>query len=156
MKMTASLKVAEAKHEWVLLDAADATLGRLSTQIATLLRGKHKPTFTPHTDNGAHVVVINAAKVRLTGHKRQNEVFRYYTGHIGGLREVNVGKELDGKYPERVLERAVQRMLPKESPLARVQLGKLHVYGGAEHPHAAQQPVATPVASARTVKKSSK
>lgn len=143
MKMTISQKSAEAKNEWILVDAADVPLGRLSTFIADRLRGKHKATYTPHIDSGDHVVVINAEKVKLTGHKRQNMVFHYYTGFIGGIKEVLAGKELDGKHPERVIERAVKRMLPKESALARQQFKKLHVYAGGEHPHAAQQPVTT-------------
>ena len=143
MKMTISQKKAEAKHDWIVVDAADIPLGRLSTFIADRLRGKHKPTYTPHIDNGDHVVVINAEKVKLTGHKRQNMVFHYYTGFIGGIKEIFAGKELDGKHPERVVERAVKRMLPKESALARQMYKKLHVYAGTEHPHAAQQP--TPV-----------
>lgn len=140
MKLTPSLKKAEAKNGWFVVDATDIPLGRLSTEIATRLRGKHKATYTPHVDNGDHIVVINAEKVKLTGHKAQNMVFHYHTGFIGGIKAIIAGDELKGKHPERVIERAVKRMMPKDSPLARDMLDKLHVYKGSEHPHAAQKP----------------
>ncbi len=147
MKMTISQKAAEARNDWIVVDAADIPLGRLSTFIADHLRGKHKPTYTPHIDGGDHVVVINAEKVKLTGHKRQNMTFHYHTGFIGGIKAIIAGKELDGNHPERVIERAVKRMLPKESALARQQFKKLHVYAGPEHPHAGQNPKAASVAA---------
>ncbi|MEZ5971377.1 MAG: 50S ribosomal protein L13, partial [Hyphomonadaceae bacterium] len=105
------------------------------------LRGKHRADFTPHVDTGDHVVVINAEKVALTGKKMTDKVYYRHTGHPGGIKERVAGKVLAGKHPERVLEKAVERMMPKESPLARKQLAKLRVYGGSEHPHAAQNPV---------------
>ncbi|MCP5404857.1 MAG: 50S ribosomal protein L13 [Pseudomonadaceae bacterium] len=140
MDITTSLKASETNNEWYVVDATDVPLGRLSSQIAMVLRGKHKPNFTPHVDNGDHVVVINAEKVRLTGHKRDNMEFHYHTGFAGGLKTILAGAELDGKHPERVVERAVKRMLPKWSALSRKMYKKLHVYAGTEHPHTAQQP----------------
>jgi large subunit ribosomal protein L13 len=139
---TPSLKVAEAQNNWYVVDAANQPLGRLSTHIATYLRGKHKPNYTPHINCGDHVVVINAEQVKLTGHKRQNMTYYYHTGYIGGIKGIVAGHELDGDHPERVIERAVKRMLPKESSLARTQLTMLHVYKGGSHPHTAQQPKA--------------
>lgn len=142
MNLTHSQKPAEAKHGWLVIDAANVPLGRLATQIATLLRGKHKPTYTPHVDGGDHVVVVNAEQVKLTGHKAQNMKFHYHTGWVGGLKTIIAGDELKGAHPERLIERAVKRMLPKDSPLARSMFGKLHVYKGSSHPHAGQNPVA--------------
>ena len=142
MDLTHSQKTADAKHAWVLVDAAGVPLGRLATLIATRLRGKHKATYTPHVDNGDHVVVINAEQVKLTGHKAQTKVFHYHTGFIGGIKTLIAGKELSGTYPERVIERAVERMLPKDSPLARDMFRKLHVYKGSNHPHTGQNPQA--------------
>lgn len=140
MKITRSLKGSEAVNEWYVVDATDIPLGRLCTTIATRLRGKHKPSYTPHVDGGDHIVVINAEKVKLTGHKAQNMTFHYHTGFIGGIKSIIAGQELAGKHPERVIERGVQRMLPKESPLARAMFKKLHVYAGGNHPHAGQSP----------------
>lgn len=140
MNITHSLKAADTVNEWYVVDATDVPLGRLSTTIAMRLRGKHKANYTPHVDNGDHIIVINAEKVKLTGHKAQNMQFHYHTGFIGGLKTIIAGDELGGKHPERVIERAVKRMLPKESPLARDMFRKLHVYKGEQHPHAAQQP----------------
>lgn len=142
MKLTPSLKGKEAKNEWFVVDAENIPLGRLATTVATRLRGKHKANYTPHIDNGDHVIVINAEKVKLTGRKMQNMEFHYHTGFIGGLKTIIAGQELKGKHPERVIERAVERMLPKDSPLARDMFKKLHVYAGANHPHAAQTPKA--------------
>jgi large subunit ribosomal protein L13 len=140
MNLTRSLKGAETQHEWFVVDATDIPLGRLATTLATRLRGKHKANYTPHVDNGDHIVVINAEKVKLTGHKAQNMQFHYHTGFIGGLKTIIAGDELKGQHPERLIERAVQRMLPKESPLARSMFTKLHVYKGSQHPHAGQAP----------------
>ncbi|MBI1362597.1 MAG: 50S ribosomal protein L13 [Proteobacteria bacterium] len=147
MKMTASAKPTEVTRDWFVVDATDLPLGRLATQIAMRLRGKHKPSFTPHVDTGDNIIVINAEKVRLTGRKMEQEKHFWHTGHPGGIKEVAVRDELQGKYPERVIERAVLRMMPKESPLARDMMGKLHVYAGSEHPHAAQKPAALDVAA---------
>lgn len=140
MTMTTSLKVRETKNEWYVVDATGVPLGRLSTQIAVMLRGKHKANYTPHVDNGDNIIVINAEKVKLTGHKAQNMEFHYHTGYAGGIRTIIAGDELAGKHPERVVERAVKRMLPKWSSLSRDMFKKLHVYAGATHPHTAQQP----------------
>lgn len=140
MNITHSIKAADAKHEWFVIDATDIPLGRLSTTIATRLRGKHKANYTPHVDNGDHIIVINAEKVKLTGNKAQNMLYHYHTGFIGGIKAIIAGVERDGKHPERLIERAVERMMPKESPLARDMFRKLHVYKGAQHPHDAQQP----------------
>lgn len=137
---TRSAKPAEAEHKWVVIDAEGAIVGRLASYVALRLRGKHKPDFTPHTDTGDHVVIINADKVVLTGNKLRDKTYYRHTGYPGGIKETTAGKILAGKFPERVVEKAVERMLPKESPLARKQLGKLRVYAGAEHPHEAQKP----------------
>ena len=137
---TRAAKASEVEHGWIVVDAEGAVVGRLASFIALRLRGKHRPDFTPNIDTGDHVVVINAEKVALTGKKRENKIYYRHTGHPGGVKERVAGKVLDGAHPERVLEKAVERMMPKESPLAARQLGKLRVYGGSEHPHAAQNP----------------
>ena len=136
---TYSAKPSEIEKNWVLIDATDLVVGRLASVIAMRLRGKHKPTFTPHMDMGDNVIVINAENVKLTGDKLDQRVFYWHTGHPGGIKGRTQRQLLDGRYPERVLENAVRRMLPK-GPLGRQQLGNLRVYAGAEHPHAAQQP----------------
>jgi large subunit ribosomal protein L13 len=135
-----SAKPSEVQAKWYLIDAEGIVVGRLAAVLAKMVRGKHKPTYTPHIDCGDNVVVINAEKVRLTGRKREQRLFHWHTGYPGGIKHRTSGQILDGKHPERVLEKAVERMLPKESPLARRQLKKLKIYAGAEHPHAAQQP----------------
>jgi large subunit ribosomal protein L13 len=142
MKTTASLKPAEVEKKWIVIDAQDAVVGRLASFIATRLRGKHRPDYTPHVDCGDVVVVVNADKVRFTGKKLADKVFYWHTGHPGGVKQRTAGQILGGKHPERVLEKAVERMLPKESPLARRQMTHLRIYNGAEHPHAAQNPEA--------------
>jgi large subunit ribosomal protein L13 len=139
MKTTISLKPAEAKRNWVLIDAEGVVLGRLACIIANRLRGKHKPQFTPHVDCGDSVVVINAAKVRVTGNKVDQSVFYYHTGYPGGIKDRVVGKILTGKHPERVIQKAVERMLPG-GVLGRKQLTHLFVYAGKEHKQEAQQP----------------
>ena len=139
-KTTASLKPADVTKKWVVIDAQDAVVGRLASYIALRLRGKHLPTYTPHVDCGDFVVVINADKVKLTGRKLEQKTYYWHTGYPGGIKETTAGKVLGGKFPERVLKKAVERMLPKESPLARKQLSSLKIYNGAEHPHAAQSP----------------
>ncbi|MGQ3074797.1 MAG: 50S ribosomal protein L13 [Ferrovibrionaceae bacterium] len=144
---TYSAKPAEVKKDWVLIDADGVVLGRLAALIATRLRGKHKPGYTPHVDCGDNVIVVNAEKVKLTGRKRENEVFYWHTGHPGGIKGRTFAERLDGRFPERVLLKAVERMLPKESPLARRQLGHLKVYKGSEHPHEAQTPATLDVAA---------
>jgi large subunit ribosomal protein L13 len=137
---TFSAKPADVKKEWVMIDAEGVVLGRLATEIAKILRGKNKTIFTPHIDTGDNVVIINADKVKLTGKKRSNKVYYRHTGHPGGIKEATADFILSGPYPERVIQKAVERMMPKESPLARHQLAKLHVYPGKEHPHTAQSP----------------
>lgn len=137
---TFSAKESEVDKKWVLIDAEGLVLGRLASLIAKRLRGKHKAIFTPHVDTGDHVIVINAEKVRVTGRKAQQSVFHWHTGYPGGVKGATIGQRLEGRFPERVILKAVERMLPKESPLARRQLTKLRVYKGTEHPHEAQQP----------------
>jgi large subunit ribosomal protein L13 len=136
---TISTKTADIQKKWVLIDASGLVVGRLASIIAMRLRGKHKPSYTPHMDDGDSIVVINAAKVVLTGRKREKKVYHHHTGFIGGIKERTARSILEGRFPERVLEKAVQRMLPR-GPLGRVQLGNLRVYPGTDHPHAAQQP----------------
>ncbi|MBW8619148.1 MAG: 50S ribosomal protein L13 [Hyphomicrobiales bacterium] len=135
-----SAKPAEVQKKWVLIDAKGLVVGRLASIIALRLRGKHLPTFTPHVDCGDNVIVINADKVVLTGRKRDQKVYYHHTGYPGGIKERTAKFILEGRFPERVVEKAVERMLPR-GPLGRQQLGNLRVYGGADHPHAAQTPV---------------
>jgi len=125
-------------HDWCLVDATDKTLGRLASELASRLRGKHKPEFTPHVDTGDHMVVINAEKIRVTGKKLDNKIYYHHTGYIGNLKSITLGKLL-AEHPERVIQKAVKGMLPR-NPLGRAMYRKLHVYAGPEHPHAAQQP----------------
>jgi large subunit ribosomal protein L13 len=132
-------KPAEIEKKWVLIDATNLVVGRLASIIALRLRGKHLPTFTPHVDCGENIIVINAAKVALTGRKREKKIYHYHTGHIGGIKERTARWILEGKFPERVVEKAVERMLP-HGPLGRQQFGNLRVYPGPDHPHTAQQP----------------
>ncbi len=146
MKQTTSAKPAEIEKKWILVDAQDVVLGRLASVIAMRLRGKHKPSFTPNMDCGDNVIVINAQKVKLTGKKRENDLFFWHTGYPGGIKQRTKAQILDGKYPERVLEKAVERMLPK-GPLGRQIFSNMRVYGGAVHPHEAQKPEILDVAS---------
>jgi large subunit ribosomal protein L13 len=139
MKTTVSLRPQEVKKDWVLIDADGVVLGRLASFIAARLRGKHKPQFTPHVDCGDHIVVINAAKLRVTGNKLEQSVFYYHTGYPGGIKERRLRERLSGKHPERVLIKAVERMITR-GPLGRRQMRNLHVYPGPEHPHEAQAP----------------
>ncbi|HEX3809929.1 MAG TPA: 50S ribosomal protein L13 [Rhizomicrobium sp.] len=136
---TYSAKASEIDKKWVLIDAEGLVVGRLASQIAMRLRGKHKPSYTPHMDDGDNVIVINAAKVLLTGDKLKKKVYYHHTGYIGGIKERTAGSIMAGKHPERVLEKAIERMLPR-GPLGKRQLSNLRVYAGAEHPHEAQQP----------------
>ena len=136
---TYSAKPKEVTRDWFIIDADGLVLGRLASQIALRLRGKHKPTFTPHIDCGDNIVVINADKVVLTGNKRTNKTYFWHTGYPGGIRSRTADKILSSKYPERVLMKAVERMISR-SPLGRQQMRKLHVYAGNEHPHDAQKP----------------
>ena len=129
---------ATIKREWCVVDATDKTLGRLATELAHRLRGKHKPEFTPNMDTGDHMVVVNAEKIKVTGNKLEDKIYYRYTGYIGNMKSINLGKLLD-THPERVLQTAVKGMLPK-NPLGRAMFRKLHVYAGPDHPHEAQQP----------------
>src|SRR5262245_2252058 len=122
-----------------MIDATGLVVGRLASLIAMRLRGKHKPTYTPHVDDGDNVIVVNAEKVVLTGRKRDQKVYHHHTGHIGGIKERSAKSILEGRFPQRIVEKAVERMLPR-GPLGRRQLGNLRVYAGPDHPHAAQQP----------------
>jgi large subunit ribosomal protein L13 len=143
---TFSLKAADVEKKWVVIDAQGLVVGRLASIVAMRLRGKHKPVFTPHVDCGDNVIVVNAEKVVFTGRKREQKVYYHHTGYIGGIKERSARFILDGRFPERVVEKAVQRMLPR-GPLGRQQFGNLRVYKGAEHPHAAQNPMVLDVAS---------
>ena len=138
---TYSAKASEIEKKWIVIDAEGVVVGRLASFVANLLRGKHKPTFTPHLDDGDNVIIVNAAKVVFTGAKYDNKRYYCHTGHPGGIKETSPKKLLEGRFPERVLELAVQRMVPR-GPLGRRQMSNLHIYGGAEHPHEAQQPMA--------------
>jgi large subunit ribosomal protein L13 len=137
---TVSAKAESVQRDWYVVDAAGKTLGRLSTELARRLRGKHKPIYTPHVDTGDYLVVINAEKVAVTGKKLQDKKYHRVTGYIGNLKTTSLGDML-AKHPERVIEIAVKGMLPK-NPLGRAMYRKLRVYAGTEHPHTAQQPIA--------------
>ena len=143
---TFSQKPAEVVKKWVVIDAENLVLGRLASIVANRLRGKHKATFTPHVDDGDNVIIINADKVRLTGNKYHDKVYYWHTGYAGGVKERTARAILEGRFPERVIQKAVQRMLP-EGPLARKQLKNLRVYAGPTHEHEAQQPEVLDVAS---------
>lgn len=143
---TYSMKASEIDKQWYVIDATDLVLGRMASIIANYLRGKHKPTFTPHMDCGDHIVVVNAEKIRLTGNKLKDKKFYWHTGHPGGIKERTIGQLLTGKYPERVIIKAVERMITR-GPLGRKQMGHLKVYAGTEHPHEAQNPKILDVAS---------
>jgi len=135
---TVSAKPAEVRRNWYLVDATDKTLGRLSTEIARRLRGKHKPEYTPHVDTGDYIVVINAEKIRVTGNKLSDKMYHHHTGYVGNLKSISLEKLLI-KAPERVIQHSVKGMLPK-NPLGRAMFKKLRVYAGPEHTHQAQQP----------------
>ena len=143
---TFSAKPSDIDKKWLLIDADGLVLGRLAAIIATRLRGKHKPSYTPHMDCGDNVVVINAEKVQLTGNKRKDDIFYWHTGYPGGIKGRSKGAILDGKHPERVIEKAVERMVPR-GPLGRRVMKNLRVFAGPEHRHEAQQPVPLDVAA---------
>lgn len=147
---TYSARPSEVQRKWYVVDAQDVVLGRMSAEIAKILRGKHKPMYTPHIDTGDNVIVINAAKVKLTGNKVDKKRYYWHTGHPGGIKNRTASQILTGRYPERVVEKAVLRMMPR-GPLGRAQFKKLHIYAGAEHPHEAQKPEVLDIA-ARNIK----
>lgn len=136
---TFSAKPADIDKKWILIDAQGVVLGRLASLVAMRLRGKHKASFTPHMDMGDNVIIINAEKVQMTGNKRADKRYYWHTGYPGGIKHRTAGQILEGKHPERVIEKAVERMLPG-GPLSRRQMGHLKIYAGGEHPHAAQNP----------------
>ncbi|NVJ90271.1 MAG: 50S ribosomal protein L13 [Methylocystaceae bacterium] len=143
---TYTAKPSEIERKWFVIDAEGVVLGRLAAIVSQYLRGKHKPTYTPNIDTGDNIVIINAEKVQLTGRKRTDKVYYHHTGHPGGIKQRTAEQILDGDHPQRVIEKAVQRMITR-SPLGRAQMKKLHVYAGSEHPHEAQQPEVLDVAS---------
>jgi large subunit ribosomal protein L13 len=143
---TYSAKPSELDKRWTVIDADGVVLGRLASVIAMRLRGKHKPSYTPNMDCGDHIVVVNAEKVHLTGQKRRESVFYWHTGYPGGIKGRSKGHILDGKHPERVIQKAVERMVPR-GPLGRQIMGHLRVYAGPSHPHEAQQPETLDVAA---------
>ncbi|WP_422345116.1 50S ribosomal protein L13 [Parasphingorhabdus sp.] len=145
-KQTQSVKPADVEKKWHIIDAEDLVVGRVATIIANILRGKHKPSYTPHVDCGDHVIVINAGKVKFTGNKTKQKVYYKHTGYPGGLKERTAEKVLEGQFPERVLEKAVERMIPK-GPLGFAQMRNLHLFNGTEHPYAGQDPQPLDVAS---------
>ena len=145
MKTTISLKPADVNKEWVLIDADGLILGRLAAIVANRLRGKHKPQFTPHVDCGDNIIIVNAEKVKLTGKKLEQSVLYYHTGFAGGIKGRSIKDRLASANPQRVVEKAVERMITR-GPLQRQQMKNLHVYVGPEHPHAAQQPKTLDVA----------
>lgn len=149
MNSTYSAKPSEIKKEWFIIDATDLVAGRLASVVAMRLRGKHKPTYTPHMDDGDCIVIINAEKVFLSGNKsdkKDGKIYYRHTGHPGGIKQVTAGTLLEGRFPERVLKKAVERMISR-NPLGRKQMSNLYIYGGSEHPHAGQQPAAIDVAA---------
>ena len=143
---TYSAKPADIEKKWILIDAEGLVVGRLAAIVATRLRGKHKPTYTPHMDCGDNVVVINAEKAVLTGNKLDQKKYYWHTGYPGGIKERTARKVIEGRFPERVVEKAIERMVPR-GPLGRQQLKNLRVYAGDEHPHAAQQPEVLDIAA---------
>jgi large subunit ribosomal protein L13 len=146
MKTTKPATPATVEKKWLLIDAEDLVVGRVATIIANILRGKHKPSYTPHVDCGDNVIVINADKVRFTGRKLAQKVYYKHTGYPGGIKGITAGKVLESRFPERVIEKAVERMVPR-GPLGRQQMRNLRLYNGTDHPHAAQNPEVLDVAS---------
>ena len=139
IKQTKSLKSSDVKKQWLLIGAEDMVLGRLASTVSKILRGKHKPSFTPHVDCGDNVIIINAEKVKLTGNKLNDKTYYWHTGYPGGIKSTTARKIIEGKYPDRVIRLAVKRMIPK-GPLGRQQLSNMKVYAGSSHPHEAQDP----------------
>ncbi len=153
-KLTQSAKPAEVDKKWHLIDGEGLVVGRVASIIANILRGKHKPSYTPHVDCGDHVIVINADKVRFTGKKATDKRYYKHTGYPGGIKETSPEKILEGRFPERVLEKAVERMIPR-GPLGRAQMKALHLYAGTEHPHDGAQPETLDIASMNRKNKAS-
>ena len=143
---TLSIKPSEVKKKWILIDAQDLILGRLASLVANRLRGKHKASYTPHVDCGDNIIIINAEKVHLTGDKLAQKKFFWHTGYAGGIKERTIGQIITGKHPERVIQKAVERMVPR-GPLGRQIMSNLRVYAGSEHPHAAQNPEVLDIAA---------
>jgi large subunit ribosomal protein L13 len=146
MKTTKAAKPHEVEKKWHLIDADGLVVGRMASIVANILRGKHKPSFTPHVDCGDNVIIINADKVRFTGKKREQKVYYKHTGYPGGIKGITAAKVLDGRFPERVIEKAIERMIPR-GPLGRDQMRNLRVFSGAEHTHAAQNPEVLDIAA---------
>ena len=146
MKTTKPALPYEVEKKWIIVDADGLVVGRMASIIANILRGKHKPSFTPHVDCGDNVIIINADKVRFTGNKLKDKVYYKHTGYAGGIKAITAAKVLEGKFPERVLEKAVERMIPR-GPLGRQQMRNLRLFSGTEHPHAAQNPEVLDIAS---------
>ncbi len=144
---TTSAKPADVQAKWYVVDAQGMVLGRMAAIVAGILRGKHKTMYTPHIDTGDHVVIINAEKVKLTGKKAEQRIWYWHTGYPGGVKEHTPKRTLTSKFPERLVHRAIERMMPKDSPLARAQMRKLKVYAGPKHPHEAQTPEVLDLAS---------
>lgn len=145
-RQTRSVKPAEVEKGWHLIDADGLVVGRVASIVANILRGKHKPSYTPHVDCGDNVIIINADKVRFTGKKMADKVYYRHTGYPGGIKGVTAAKVLEGRFPERILEKAVERMVPR-GPLGRAQMRALRIYKGSEHPHVAQNPNVLDIAS---------
>ena len=143
---TYSMKASEIDKKWFIVDAEDLVLGRMAAEIAKILRGKHKPTYTPSMDCGDHVIVINAEKIKLTGNKLADKKYYWHTGHPGGIKHRTAGQLLSGQFPDRVVKKAIERMIPS-GPLGRQQMRNLKVYAGTEHPHDAQTPAVLDIAS---------
>ena len=139
IKQTSSLRKEDVDKKWFLIDADGIVLGRLASKVSMILRGKHKPSFTPHADCGDHVIIINAEKVKFTGKKLDDKIYYWHTGHPGGIKSRTARQIIEGKFPDRVIRMAVKRMIPK-GPLGSVQLSNMKVYAGSNHPHEAQAP----------------
>ena len=139
IKQTSSLRKEDVDKKWILIDSDGIVLGRLASKVSMILRGKHKPSFTPHADCGDHVIIINAEKVKFTGKKLDNKIYYWHTGHPGGIKSRTARQIIEGKFPDRVIRMAVKRMIPK-GPLGSVQLSNMKVYAGSNHPHEAQAP----------------
>ena len=139
IKQTSSLRKEDVDKKWILIDADGIVLGRLASKVSMILRGKHKPSFTPHADCGDHVIIINAEKVKFSGKKLVDKIYYWHTGHPGGIKSRTARQIIEGKFPDRVIRMAVKRMIPK-GPLGSVQLSNMKVYAGSNHPHEAQAP----------------